>query len=47
MICLKPSPNGLVSLQKMNPDNLNKLMKLGSGVSKVLDIKDKLLSNNK
>lgn len=34
-------------LQKMNPDNLNKLMKLGSGVSKVLDIKDKLLSNNK
>ncbi len=34
-------------LQTMNPDNLNTLMKLGSGVSKVLDIKDKLLANNK
>lgn len=34
-------------LQTMNPDNLHTLMKLGSGVSKVLDIKDKLLSNNR
>lgn len=33
-------------LQTMNPDNLQTLMKLGSGVSKVLDIKDKLLSNS-
>lgn len=29
-------------LQKMNPDNLCTLMKMGSGVSKVLDLKDKL-----
>jgi len=34
-------------LQSMNPDNLATLMKLGSGVSKVLDIKDKLLSSGK
>ncbi|MCG7531593.1 MarR family transcriptional regulator [Psychrobium sp. MM17-31] len=33
-------------LQTMNPENLTTLMKLGSGVSKVLDIKDKLLANN-
>ena len=32
-------------LQTMNPDNLATLMKLGSGISKVLDIKQKLLSN--
>lgn len=30
-------------LQRMNPDNLRTLMKLGSGVGKVLDFKDKLL----
>ncbi|WP_395338942.1 GbsR/MarR family transcriptional regulator [Ningiella sp. W23] len=30
------------SLQQLSPDKLNTLMKLGSGVSKVLDIKDKL-----
>lgn len=28
-------------LLRLNPDNLSKLMKLGSGVSKILDIKDK------
>ncbi len=30
-------------LQKLNPDNLRSLMKLGAGVSKVLDFKGKLL----
>lgn len=30
------------SLQMLSPDKLNTLMKLGSGVSKVLDFKDKL-----
>jgi DNA-binding transcriptional regulator GbsR (MarR family) len=30
-------------LQSMNPDKLNTLMKLGAGVSKVIDIKDKFL----
>ncbi|MDP2561362.1 GbsR/MarR family transcriptional regulator [Psychrobium sp. 1_MG-2023] len=34
-------------LQSMNPDNLTTLMKLGAGVSKVIDMKSKLLSNNK
>ena len=33
-------------LQSMSPDKLNTLMKLGAGVSKVIDIKDKLLKNN-
>jgi DNA-binding transcriptional regulator GbsR (MarR family) len=32
-------------LQSMSPDKLNTLMKLGSGVSKVIDMKDKLLKN--
>jgi len=32
-------------LQSMSPDKLNTLMKLGAGVSKVIDIKDKLLNN--
>ena len=31
-------------LQSMSPDKLNTLMKLGAGVSKIIDIKDKLLS---
>lgn len=30
-------------LQSLNPDKLNTLMKLGSGVGKVLDIKDKMM----
>jgi DNA-binding transcriptional regulator GbsR (MarR family) len=33
-------------LQSMSPDKLNTLMKLGAGVSKVIDIKDKLLKSN-
>ena len=33
------------SLQSLSPDKLNTLMKLGAGVGKVLDIKDKLISN--
>ena len=33
------------SLQMLSPEKLNTLMKLGSGVGKVLDIKDKLLAN--
>jgi DNA-binding transcriptional regulator GbsR (MarR family) len=32
-----------VDLQKLNPDNLRSLMKLGAGVSKVLDFKGKLI----
>jgi DNA-binding transcriptional regulator GbsR (MarR family) len=32
-------------LQRMNPDTLNTLMKLGSRVGKVIDLKDKLLKN--
>lgn len=32
-------------LQGMNPDKLNTLMKLGSGIGKVLDMKDKFLKN--
>lgn len=31
-------------LQSMSPEKLNRLMKLGSGVSKILDMKDKLLN---
>lgn len=31
-------------LQRMSPDKLSTLMKLGSGVGKVLDIKDKLMN---
>ena len=31
-------------LQRLGPDKLNTLMKLGSGVGKVLDLKDKLLA---
>jgi DNA-binding transcriptional regulator GbsR (MarR family) len=31
------------SLQSLSPEKLNTLMKLGSGVGKVLDLKDKLL----
>jgi len=33
-------------LQSMSPDKLNTLMKLGAGVSKVIDIKDKLLNSS-
>lgn len=33
-------------LQGMDPEKLNTLMKLGSGVGKVLDLKDKFLKNN-
>lgn len=33
-------------LQSMSPDKLNTLMKLGAGVSKVIDIKDKLLKKS-
>jgi len=33
-------------LQNMSPDKLNTLMKLGAGVSKVIDMKDKLLKNS-
>ena len=33
-------------LQSMSPDKLNTLMKLGAGVSKVIDIKDKLLNKS-
>ncbi|NQY33656.1 MAG: transcriptional regulator [Alteromonadaceae bacterium] len=32
-------------LQIMNPDKLNTLMKLGAGVSKIIDMKDKFLKN--
>lgn len=32
-------------LQTMNPDKLNTLMKLGAGVSKVIDMKDKFMKN--
>ena len=35
--------NWTSDLQGMKPDNLKGLMKLGAGVSKVLDLKDKLL----
>jgi DNA-binding transcriptional regulator GbsR (MarR family) len=31
------------SLQSLSPEKLNTLMKLGSGVGKVLDVKDKFL----
>ena len=37
--------NWSLDLQKMQPDNLRTLMKLGSGVGKVLSMKDKLLSS--
>ncbi len=33
-------------LQSMSPDKLNTLMKLGAGVGKVINLKDKLLKNN-
>lgn len=33
-------------LQRLSPDNLNTLMKLGSGVGKVLDMKDKFLKSS-
>ena len=33
-------------LQSLSPEKLNTLMKLGSGVGKVLDMKDKLLRGN-
>lgn len=33
-------------LQSMSPDKLNTLMKLGAGVSKVIDMKDKLLKSS-
>ena len=32
------------SLQSLSPEKLNTLMKLGAGVGKVLDIKDKLIN---
>ena len=34
-------------LQKMSPEKLTTLMKLGSGVAKVLDMKDRFISNSK
>lgn len=34
-------------LQKMSPEKLTTLMKLGSGVAKVLDMKDRFISNAK
>lgn len=34
-------------LQSMSPEKLSALMKLGAGVGKVLDMKDKLLSHSK
>lgn len=34
-------------LQNMNPDKLKTLMKLGAGVGKVLDIKDKILRSGR
>tara|TARA_R110002167_G_scaffold216661_3_gene421454 strand:+ start:5183 stop:5737 length:555 start_codon:yes stop_codon:yes gene_type:complete len=34
-------------LQRLSPEKLNALMKLGSGVGKVLDLKDKLLAKSK
>jgi|TARA_R110002012_G_scaffold98322_3_gene235937 DNA-binding transcriptional regulator GbsR (MarR family) len=34
-------------LQQMNPDTLGTLMKLGSGVGKVIDMKNKLMKTNK
>jgi DNA-binding transcriptional regulator GbsR (MarR family) len=33
------------SLQSLSPEKLNTLMKLGSGVGKVLDLKDRLIAN--
>ncbi len=33
-------------LQGLSPDKLNTLMKLGAGVSKVIDMKDRLLKND-
>ena len=33
-------------LQTMNPDNLRRLMKLGSGVNKVLDMKGRFLNKS-
>ncbi|GAC13606.1 GbsR/MarR family transcriptional regulator [Aliiglaciecola lipolytica] len=33
-------------LQRLSPENMATLMKLGSGVGKVLDMKDKFLSHN-
>jgi DNA-binding transcriptional regulator GbsR (MarR family) len=33
-------------LQRLSPEKLNALMKLGSGVGKVLDLKDKLLAKS-
>ncbi|WP_100656129.1 GbsR/MarR family transcriptional regulator [Alteromonas flava] len=34
------------ALQSLSPEKLNTLMKLGSGVGKVLDMKDRLLKSN-
>ena len=34
-------------LQQMNPDTLGTLMKLGSGVGKVIDMKNKLIKPSK
>ena len=31
-----------IDMQRVNANDLNKLLKLGSGVSKVLDLRDKL-----
>ena len=39
--------NWAQSLQTLSPEKLNSLMKLGSGVGKVLDFKEKLVSNKK
>lgn len=43
---LETITNWSKELQSMNPDKLNTLMKLGSGVGKVLDFKDKMMKNN-
>ena len=40
---LETVTNWSKELQSMNPDNLNTLMKLGSGVGKVLEFKEKVL----
>ncbi|BFM08773.1 GbsR/MarR family transcriptional regulator [Halioxenophilus aromaticivorans] len=37
----------VTDLQSMNPDKLRTLMKLGSGIGKVLDVKDRLLNKPK
>ncbi|MBU2872001.1 MarR family transcriptional regulator [Colwellia sp. E2M01] len=43
---LETVTNWASELQTMNPDKLNTLMKLGVGVSKVIDLKDKIINKN-